>query len=348
MGERKGKVQTVRGLVDPTELGPTLMHEHVVVDFTPPLQRSEERVEITLENRWQMDYEWIDAPGNRWLMDVEVAVREMERMVKDGGGSVVEVSTRPMVLNPSGLRQVSERTGVHVVRGCGRYIEEFMGPDDLERGVDDLAAEFVGDIEGGTIKDADNEAAVPAGIIGEIGCSWPWIEAEQRSVQAAVIAQQQTGAALSIHPGRDSQSPFEIVNFIKQAGADLSRTILDHIERRIFRIDDILRLADFGCVLEFDLFGYETSRFAKGMDMDLSSDGIRLAVIRALIDAGHLDRVVIAHDICQRTRQAEYGGHGYGHIYRNVIPMMRRRQFTEREIDAILVANPARLLTFSH
>ena len=32
----KGRAQTVLGLIDPAELGPTLMHEHVICDITPP------------------------------------------------------------------------------------------------------------------------------------------------------------------------------------------------------------------------------------------------------------------------------------------------------------------------
>ena len=72
----------------------------------------------------------------------------------------------------------------------------------------------------------------------------------------------------------------------------------------------------------------------------------RITTIRALIDAGHGDRIVVSHDICQRTRQVEFGGHGYGHVFRNVVPMMRRRDFEEDEIDAILVSTPARLLAF--
>jgi phosphotriesterase-related protein len=266
----------------------------------------------------------------------------MQRMVNDGGRSVVDVSTHPMGIDAEGLREVSERSGVHIVRGCGRYLEEFMEPEDLARGVDDLVTDIVRDIE-----DGHGETGIRAGIIGEIGCSWPWTEAERRSVQAAVIAQRQTGAALSIHPGRNPEAPFEIIEFVKKAGADLSRTIMDHIDRRIFVIDDVLRLADYGCVLEYDVFGWENSRFSQGQDLDLTSDGVRLTALRALIDAGHLERIVIAHDIAWRTRQVEYGGHGYGHIYRNVIPMMRRRGFTEKEIDTILVDNPARLLAFA-
>ena len=335
-------VQTVRGLIDPSELGPTLMHEHVVCDFTPTARRPEEPAEITLENVWEMNYNWFEAPGNRWLLDREVAVREMDRMVKDGGRSVVEVSTHPMVLDPEGLLEVSQRTDVHIVRGCGRYLDEFMNPADLERSVDDLAADIVTDIREGA-----GEVGVRAGIIGEIGCSWPWTEAEKRSMQAAVIAQQETGAALSIHPGRDAQAPFEIATFLASARVDFSRTIMDHIDRRLFETESILRLAETGCVLEFDVFGWETSFFVHGVDLDLSSDGVRVSAIRALIDAGHLEQVVIAHDICQRTRQMEFGGHGYGHIYRNIVPMMGRRGITEEQIDRILVQNPARLLSFA-
>jgi phosphotriesterase-related protein len=79
----------------------------------------------------------------------------------------------------------------------------------------------------------------------------------------------------------------------------------------------------------------------------MPNDATRLRLIRALIDKGHLDRVVISHDICYRTRLASFGGHGYGHIFRNVVPMMNKRGYSAGEIDAILVRNPRRLLTFA-
>lgn len=338
-----GKVRTVRGPVDPADLGPTLMHEHVICDFTPPAARAaaDSAPEITLRNVWETNYNWVDCPGNRRLLDREVAVREMERMKQAGGRSVVDVSTRPMILDPSGLKEVSERADVHIVRGAGRYLEEFMAAGDLDRDVDDLTAEILSELSPDTAEDG-----IPAGIIGEIGCSWPWTEAERRSMAAAVAAQGESGAALTVHPGRHPDAPFEILDFLRQAGADLSRTIMDHVERRLFEIDDFLRLADTGCVLEFDLFGFETSYFAQARDVDASGDGARITAIRALIDAGHGDRIVVSHDICQRTRQVEFGGHGYGHVFRNVVPMMRRRDFEEDEIEAILVSTPARLLAF--
>jgi phosphotriesterase-related protein len=342
MSERARAVQTVTGPIEPDKLGPTLMHEHVLVDFTPPSRRNEPDSEITLETLWQLNYDWVDVPGIRRLTDAQLAVSEMRRLKQAGGCSVVEVSTPGMVVQPAGLQAVSQASGIQIVMGCGRYLEEFMNAADLERGIDDLTAEFIA-----CVTDGYGETGVKAGIIGEIGCSWPWTEAERRSVRAAVIAQHETGAALSIHPGRDKAAPFEIVGLLRETECDMARTIMCHVERRLFDEASILRLADTGLVIEFDLFGIETSFFAQGHDVDLSSDGVRLGWIRSLIDAGHSERIVVSHDICQRTRMSALGGHGYGHIFRNVVPMMRRRGFADDEIDAILVRNPARLLTLA-
>jgi phosphotriesterase-related protein len=346
MSEQTGKVQTVRGLVDPGELGPTLMHEHVVTDYTPPLERALKEVEITFENHFELMYHWVQYPGMRRISDAEIATNEMKWMMESGGRTIVDVSTRNMIVYPDRLRIVSERSGAHIVMGCGRYYdgEGFFSDADRRRTVDDLVKEFVTEIQQG-IDGTD----VKAGIIGEIGCSCPWSEGERRSVAAAVIAQQETGALLSIHPGRgDAEAAFEIVESIKAQGADLSRTIIDHIERRLSDVEAVLRLADMGVVLEFDMFGQETSYFgATGKPFDLAGDAARLTWMRVLIDHGHLDRIVISHDICQKPRLQSFGGHGYGHIYRNVIPMMRQRNYTDREIQVILVDNPKRLLTFA-
>ena len=40
----------------------------------------------------------------------------------------------------------------------------------------------------------------------------------------------------------------------------------------------------------------------------------------------------------------KYGGHGYGHILENIVPKMRRKGFSEAEIRAITVDNPASIL----
>ena len=120
---------------------------------------------------------------------------------------------------------------------------------------------------------------------------------------------------------------------------------MSHIDRTFFTNDDVFRLADTGCVIEYDFFGVETSYYWFN-DSDLPTDYMRLAFIRALIERGQGDQVVVSHDICTKTRLVTYGGHGYRHMMLNVVPLMQRKEFSEDEINAILVRTPQRLLTF--
>jgi phosphotriesterase-related protein len=186
---------------------------------------------------------------------------------------------------------------------------------------------------------------VRAGMIGEIGCQAPWTELERRVMHGALLAQQATGAAINVHPGRHEDQPQEVADFFLEQGAPMDRMVMSHIDRTIFDETRLLRLADTGCVIEFDLFGMEQSYYSHS-DIDMPNDAVRLRLMRALIARGHLDRIVISHDICYRTRLTRYGGHGYQHIFANVIPMMRRRGYSEAEIDTIMVRTPRRLLTF--
>ena len=121
--------------------------------------------------------------------------------------------------------------------------------------------------------------------------------------------------------------------------------IISHIDRTIFDDERLLRLADAGCVSSSTCSARRRPTTGSPTST-CRTTRCACRLIRALIDRGHLDRVVICHDICYRTRLASFGGHGYGHIFANVVPMMKQRGYSEDEIDAILVRNPRRLLTF--
>ena len=219
--------------------------------------------------------------------------------------------------------------------GCGYYVNDYQDPKNHGRSVDDFAQEIIGQVLHGAWG-----TDVRAGMIGEIGCQAPWTATEKKVMQAAADRRSETGAAINVHPGRHPDQPQEVADFIKAAGKPTERVVISHIDRTIFDEERLLRLADSGVTIEFDLFGQEASYYGLS-DIDMPNDATRLELIRALIDHGHLDRVVISHDICYRTRLTTFGGHGYGHIFRNVVPMMKERGYSEDEIDAILVRNPA-------
>lgn len=338
----RGIIQTVLGPIAPGALGPTLMHEHVLCDVTPPdlAVQNLPDVEITIENCWEIRHHWCRHMGNSRLDEEQVAIRELEHLVQSGGSGLVELTCDGIRPNPRGLQRVSKAAGLHVVMGCGWYVESFLQPGLEHRSVDDLTRETVR-----AVTDGVGDTGIPAGIIGEIGCSTPWTRIERKVMQAAVVAQRETGAALNIHPPRTADELHAVIDFIRTQGGDLARTIVSHVDRTLFTDDELARLADAGCVVEFDFFGIESSYYPFRDEVDLPNDGMRLKMIRHLIERGHLGRIVLSQDICTKTRLRRYGGHGYHHLLLNVVPMMRRRGFTEREIGTLLVDTPRRLLT---
>ncbi len=337
----RGSVQTVLGPVSPDSLGPTLMHEHLLIDIRQPSMRKPEDLgpELALDNIWAINYGTLKAARNYILDDEEIAIDEVRRMRDAGGRTLVELTSSGLAPAPPALARIAKATGVNVVMGCGHYVHDFQDPANASRTPDDFAEEMID-----AVLEGARGSPVRAGILGEIGCQAPWTAQEQRVMHGAIMAQQETGAVINVHPGRHPDQPQEVAGFVRAAHGTIERVVISHIDRTIFDTERLLRLADTGCVLELDLFGQEQSYY-RHSDIDMPNDATRLGTIRTLIDHGHLARIVISHDICYRSRLTRFGGHGYGHIFANVVPMMRRRGFTEPEITAILVDNPRRLLT---
>ena len=143
-------------------------------------------------------------------------------------------------------------------------------------------------------------AAVKAGIIGEVGCTWPLAQTERKSLLAAAIAQGETGAAILVHPGRHPDAPLEILELLAGGGADTSRVIMGHLDRTVFEFDALQTIAASGCYLEWDLFGNEGSYYPLA-NIDMPSDAQRLDFIKRIADAGYTNRIVIGQDICTKT-----------------------------------------------
>jgi len=342
-GDLRGKAQTVLGLVDPQTLGPTLMHEHLIWDIRTSEMTAapDQGPDVCLCNCFRMNYGRWKVPNNLVSRCRETATREVQEMMRAGGRTMVELSSGGLKPDPNALAEIAVSTGANIVMGCGHYVHDYQDRSNDIRSVESFASEMMDQIFTGAWG-----THVRAGIIGEIGCQVPWTDLEKRVLRGALIAQAETGAAVNIHPGRQQDQPVQIVQFVRASGGNVERTILSHIDRTVFNEDRLLELGDTGCVIEFDLFGQEQS-FYTWADIDMPNDAMRLKLIRALISRGHLERIVISHDICYRTRMTSFGGHGYGHIFENVVPMMRLRGFLQSEIDALLINNPRRLLTFN-
>jgi phosphotriesterase-related protein len=343
-----GKAQSVLGPVAKDQLGQILMHEHLLIDLLPifdepkdPEEKALAHAPLTFDNLSWVYRNYCRNRDNLLLDDPELMVREALAFRRAGGGTIVDVGSRGIRPDPTALRGISERTGLHVVMGCS-YYHAFFHPAGMdERSEGTICDEIVQDITDGI-----DGTAIKAGIIGEVGCSSPMFPNEAKVLRASAHAQRLTGAAITIHPGRAATSPFEIMDILEAAGADPGRVIMGHMERSALPPDRLRALALRGCYLEYDWFGEVRPAYPHGR-VDVPSDGERIKVIATLLEQGFGPQVLVSHDVCFKTRLAAYGGPGYAHIAKYVSEWMRVLGIGAEAIQDMLVRNPARALVFA-
>lgn len=335
-----GVVRTVLGDVEADAIGPVAFHEHVLFDLVPPGAAGDRDAEIAIEDRWQVDYRSNEAPANAHQTDVAVAAAELRAYAIDGGSLLVDQSTHGLARDARGLARAARDGGVHLVAAAGTYTAPHLDAETAALGVDALAERFAAEVLRGL-----DGTDVRAGIIGEIGLSWPVEPVEARALRAAAAAQSATGAAVSVHPGRHPAACGAILDALEAEGADLSRVVLCHMDRTHPDGHGVEALLDRGACVEWDFFGVEQSHYWMDAEVELPTDLGRLRLIRDLAARGHGARILIGQDVCTRTRLRRWGGHGYGHILRNVRPLMARLGLDAGLAAALIRDNPLRLLT---
>ena len=349
------KVRTVLGDVEPASLGITLTHEHLLNTFASPPRGSGQwpprgqvpddpraNQPITLENiDWIRRYGSVH-PDNVGFQDEALLVNEVMAFKHAGGGAMVDATIPDVTRDPQAMARIARATGIHVLAGCGHYVDQYH-PDDMDdRSEEQLMQEIIHDVTVGC-----DGTDIKAGIIGEIGCTTPMTANEIKTLRAASRAQMETGAPLLIHPGRSVSAPFEAMNVVVEAGGDPDRTIMSHVDRTLFDHQAMVQLARTGCYIEFDHFGHEMPHYRSNPTIDMPNDAVRINHLQWLIAAGYQDKLVISHDIAVKIKLLKYGGFGYAHILENVVPIMKRKGMTQEQIDSILVHNPARILTMA-
>ena len=69
-------------------------------------------------------------------------------------------------------------------------------------------------------------------------------------------------------------------------------------------------------------------------------------MIRALIDAGYLEQVLLASDFARASDIQRNGGPGYAKTVTRFVPMLREAGVTDDQVRVMTVDNPLRLLAF--
>lgn len=346
----EGKINTVVGGIPPASAGVILPHEHLVcnaealmlknqpVEFQPYCDRP-----LSPDIGWWITHNPYSSHDNAHLFEEKEAVKgELEFFKQNGGGLIVDNTTFGIHPNAELLANISMATGVSIVAGTGYYVESSR-PSTRDATVEEFFDFMRKDIYYGC-----EGTGIKAGVIGELGCSYPLEDSEKKVLQAAAQLEIESGSPVIIHPGRDAQSPFDIMRIYQEAGGHASRVVMSHMDRTILDIPQLLDFAsNCGCYIEYDLFGIETSYYQQNTAIDMPSDAQRIARIKTLIDNKFQDRITISHDIHTKHRLMKYGGHGYSHILLHVVPRMLDRGISQENVDKLLKDNPQRWLTFT-
>jgi phosphotriesterase-related protein len=297
---------TVTGPLAPDKLGITLPHEHLFCNI-----------------------HHVTRNANAILNDPVLAREEIALFRDAGGATVVDVTNIGLWRDPSALKAVAEETGLNIVMGCGWYREPFYPSDVNRRTTNSLADEIVRDLTEGV-----DGSGVRAGIIGEIGSDWDYVSGvEERSFRAAARAHQHTGATITTHACWYPTGLLQL-DILKEEGVSPRRVIVGHCDT-IPDTDYHDAIAASGAWVQFD-------RNAGRHKYEWRQ---RLGWIKRLADNGHLDRLLLSHDVCIMSDLHAYGGTGYDFILTGLVPRLLEAGFSRAQVDQLLIDNPRRALT---
>jgi phosphotriesterase-related protein len=344
------KVQTVLGPIEPSEMGVTITHEHLFIDMKGYSYQPEEATKRAL---WNKPYT-MDMVGsyqkNAWftkdimeLYSEEAATEEIRDFMLAGGGTVVDTTNWDLGRDPLALARVSRATGLNIIMGCSHYVPLLRPADMDDRTEDSIYERIVADVTVGV-----GDTGIKSGVIGEVGNVHPLDDNQTKVLRASARAHLETGAPISIHPGGVDESPMAILEVLAEAGVDLTKVIMGHLDFAVRDTGALKAIAETGCVLEYDTIGAEDSGMDyMGIELRVPTDAERLTAIDFLVEQGYEDRIVLAQDVCFKRMQARTGGHGFAHILESIVPRLLKRDYSRDQIDGFLVRNPARALAYS-
>lgn len=333
-------VHTVLGPIEPTELGPTSIHEHLLSDLSlwakTPTELPPAGVPIGPELAGYLRWNALSVPQNLILDDAEVAADELAHVASAGGSAVVELTLEGMGRRLEELPAVSRRSGVHILVGGGFYVEDTMPASVRRADVDTLTEMLIDQLRNGI-----GYSGIRPAILGEIGTSWPITDAEWRSLRASARAGVETGAAVYTHQSFRGQGGVDVLRVLLEEGMPAERIVIGHLDE-LWDVGYHREIAQAGAVLAYDTFG--TDAYYGSAKLRSPSDAERLDMVEWLLSEGYGDQLVIGADVWMRSHLHRNGGHGYDHLFRRIGPAIAAIAGDPAVAEQILIHTPRRLL----
>jgi len=311
-------VQTARGPVPAGSLGRVLMHEHVFV--------------VTAEVQQNYPDEWGSEDGR-----VADAVRRLRELPPAGIATIVDVTAIGQGRNIARIKRIADQVPeLNIVVATGIYTFDTVPLFFWRRPKRTMTDFFIRDITEG-ITDTGVRAGMLKCAVDEKGLT----EGVEQVLRAVARAHAGTGGTpVTIHTHAAGQHGPAILEVLKSEGADLGRVVLGHSGDAVDNPDYLAAMADSGLTLGMDRFGID--HFATFQQ--------RADLLVEMCRRGYAGRMVLSHDCScyldwfEQSALAELKDWHYLHVSQDVVPYLREHGVPDSDIDAMLIANPARIL----
>src|SRR5947199_2551578 len=137
--------QTVLGPIAADQMGITLPHEHLLIDFEvmfrAPASASDRGLAyqpVSMENLGWIRQNFSSSLDNLRLLDENVARDEALLFKQAGGQTMVDPTNGGLSRDPAALARIARATGLHIVMGAGYYVQAAHPPSLSGRSVDEI------------------------------------------------------------------------------------------------------------------------------------------------------------------------------------------------------------------
>ncbi|MEU6423733.1 phosphotriesterase family protein [Streptomyces spiralis] len=318
-------VATARGPMPVSQLGTTLMHEHIFVT-SPEVQQN-----------------WPDYPES-WDEEAQIAaaLEKLAAAKANGVDTIVDLTVIGLGRYVPRVKRVAEQTDVNIIVATGAYVLRdlpvyfhYRGPGTPAGGPDRLYEFFVRDIEEG-ITGTGIRAAILKCVTDEAGLT----RDVERVLRSVAKAHRRTGVPITTHTHSGTRRGLDQQRVFAEEGVDLSRVIIGH-SGDTDDYDYLEELIAAGSYLGMDRFGLDTVPFDK-----------RVEIVAEMCRRGHADKMVLSHDtscfsdMSDPVRRKElYPDWRWTHIPQDVVPALLKRGVDQGQVDQMLVDNPRRVFT---
>jgi predicted metal-dependent phosphotriesterase family hydrolase len=314
-----GFVRTLTGDIAPSELGRTLVHEHLNVDWGEMLGRP---------NVFDVDRaEMADRMVAKMEDLADVGIGAMTECTPYGSGRYVDL-----------YAEVAARCQVKIIASTGFFHESWcpLHPIAIALDLDELTDFITREITqgmGGTL--------IRAGLIKAATGQGAISPNEEKVLRAAARARLATGCPIITH--LCSSMSMEQLDIFESEGLAPSDVLISHVGFEDDPVAEVDRLLDSGANISFDRIGmgifFDDDHWIRLIEHARRRDGLGQVML------SH-DAAVFAHGLEEASGDAVQDDFTY--ISRVFLPrLLAETDVTDGDIEQMLVTNPQRVLAFS-